>query len=135
MARYRPLRVVELAGQPAPTVNHREFAAVAALDSNAAQAASFAPSLPNAALQRRVASSRAERPTASAVLDGAATRRKRLRRRQLQNVISCPRTTMSSSCDEQFKRHDEVHLKHLRLKGLQPKTIEAYARAVRSVGA
>ncbi len=42
---------------------------------------------------------------------------------------------MSSSCDEQFKRHDEAHLKHLRRKGLQPKTIEAYARAVRSVGA
>jgi integrase/recombinase XerD len=29
----------------------------------------------------------------------------------------------------------EAHLKHLRLKGLQPKTIEAYARAVRTVGA
>jgi site-specific recombinase XerD len=42
---------------------------------------------------------------------------------------------MSSSCDEQFKRHYEAHLKHLRLKGLQPKTIEAYARAVRRIGA
>jgi integrase/recombinase XerD len=38
-------------------------------------------------------------------------------------------------CEEQFKRHYEAHLKHLRLKGLQPKTIEAYARAVRTVGA
>ncbi|MFB1496435.1 MAG: site-specific integrase [Thiocapsa sp. C3-3m] len=42
---------------------------------------------------------------------------------------------MSVSCEEQFKRHYEAHLKHLRLKGLQPKTIEAYARAVRSIGA
>jgi len=42
---------------------------------------------------------------------------------------------MSVSCEERFKRHYEAHLKHLRLKGLQPKTVEAYARAVRSVGA
>ncbi|MBK1725157.1 recombinase [Thiocystis violacea] len=42
---------------------------------------------------------------------------------------------MSSSCEAQFKRHYEAHLKHLRLKGLQPKTIEAYARAVRRIGA
>jgi site-specific recombinase XerD len=42
---------------------------------------------------------------------------------------------MSVSCKEQFERHYEAHLKHLRLKGLQPKTIEAYARAVRTVGA
>lgn len=42
---------------------------------------------------------------------------------------------MSSSCDEQFKRHYEAHLKHLQLKGLQPKTIEAYARAMRRIGA
>jgi integrase/recombinase XerD len=42
---------------------------------------------------------------------------------------------MSASCKERFGRHYEAHLKHLRLKGLQPKTIEAYARAIRSVGA
>ncbi len=42
---------------------------------------------------------------------------------------------MSVSCKEQFERHYEAHLKHLRLKGLQPKTIEAYARAVRTAGA
>ncbi|MBK1644070.1 recombinase [Thiocapsa imhoffii] len=42
---------------------------------------------------------------------------------------------MSVSCKEQFERHYEAHLKHLRLKGLQPKTIEAYACAVRTVGA
>ncbi|WP_373508827.1 phage integrase N-terminal SAM-like domain-containing protein [Thiocapsa sp.] len=42
---------------------------------------------------------------------------------------------MSVPCNEQFERHYEAHLKHLRLKGLQPKTIEAYARAVRTVGA
>ena len=42
---------------------------------------------------------------------------------------------MSVSCEDQFKRHDAEHLKHLRLKGLQPKTIDAYARAIRSIGA
>jgi site-specific recombinase XerD len=34
-----------------------------------------------------------------------------------------------------FNRQYETHLKHLRLKGLQPKTIEAYARAIRRIGA
>ena len=42
---------------------------------------------------------------------------------------------MSVSCEEQFDRHYASHLKHLRLKGLQPKTIDAYARAVRRIGA
>jgi site-specific recombinase XerD len=42
---------------------------------------------------------------------------------------------MSVSCKEQFERHCEAQLKHLRLKGLQPKTIEADARAVRTLGA
>ena len=35
----------------------------------------------------------------------------------------------------QFDRQYETHLKHLKLKGLQPKTIDAYARAIRRVGA
>ncbi len=30
---------------------------------------------------------------------------------------------------EHFERQYQLHLKHLKLKGLQPKTIEAYARA------
>jgi site-specific recombinase XerD len=34
-----------------------------------------------------------------------------------------------------FNRQYESHLKHLRLKGLQPKTIEAYSRAIRRIGA
>lgn len=42
---------------------------------------------------------------------------------------------MPASCQERFERQYEAHLKHLRLKGLQPKTIEAYARAVRTIGA
>ncbi|EGV27631.1 integrase family protein [Thiorhodococcus drewsii AZ1] len=42
---------------------------------------------------------------------------------------------MSVSCEAQFNRQYEAHLKHLRLKGLQPKTIDAYARAVRRIGA
>jgi integrase/recombinase XerD len=42
---------------------------------------------------------------------------------------------MSAPSDGNFKRQYESHLKHLRLKVLQPKTIEAYARAIRRIGA
>ncbi len=35
----------------------------------------------------------------------------------------------------QFDQQYQTHLKHLKLKGLQPKTIDAYARAIRRVGA
>ena len=34
-----------------------------------------------------------------------------------------------------FELYYQSHLKHLVLKGLRPKTIDAYARAVRRVGA
>jgi len=34
----------------------------------------------------------------------------------------------------QFDRHYQLHLQHLKLKGLQPKTIEAYSRAIRRIG-
>ena len=33
-----------------------------------------------------------------------------------------------------FDRQYQTHLKHLKLKGLQPKTIDAYARAIRRIG-
>lgn len=42
---------------------------------------------------------------------------------------------MTASSEANFKRHYQTHLKHLKLKGLQPKTIEAYARAIRRIGA
>src|ERR671919_2777036 len=42
---------------------------------------------------------------------------------------------MTSSSEAKFKRQYQTHLKHLKLKGLQPKTIEAYARAIRRIGA
>ena len=42
---------------------------------------------------------------------------------------------MTSSSRSNFKRNYQTHLKHLKLKGLQPKTIEAYARAIRRIGA
>jgi len=42
---------------------------------------------------------------------------------------------MTAPSDAHFKHQYETHLKHLRLKGLQPKTIEAYARAIRRIGA
>ena len=41
---------------------------------------------------------------------------------------------MTSSSDANFKHDYQSHLKHLKLKGLQPKTIEAYARAIRHIG-
>lgn len=40
--------------------------------------------------------------------------------------------TPSSAFD--FKQNYQAHLKHLKLKGLQPKTVEAYARAIRRMG-
>jgi len=33
-----------------------------------------------------------------------------------------------------FKQGYEKHLRHLKLKGLQPKTIDAYSRAIRRIG-
>ena len=41
-------------------------------------------------------------------------------------------TTTSASVD--FDQRYQSHLKHLKLKGLQPKTIDAYARAIRRMG-
>ncbi len=42
---------------------------------------------------------------------------------------------MTTSSEANFKHRYETHLKHLKLKGLQPKTIDAYARAIRRIGA
>jgi len=41
---------------------------------------------------------------------------------------------MESSTEAIFKQHYQLHLKHLKLKGLQPKTIDAYSRAIRRIG-
>jgi integrase/recombinase XerD len=41
---------------------------------------------------------------------------------------------MKTSTTEHFDRQYQTHLKHLKLKGLQPKTIDAYARAIRRMG-
>jgi len=41
---------------------------------------------------------------------------------------------MSATAAATFDRNYELHLKHLKLKGLQPKTIEAYSRAIRRAG-
>src|ERR1039457_607954 len=41
---------------------------------------------------------------------------------------------MNTASSAQFNRHYQSHLQHLKLKGLQPKTIEAYSRAIRRVG-
>lgn len=41
---------------------------------------------------------------------------------------------MKTPSDLTFKQNYAAHLKHLQLKGLQPKTLEAYARAIRRIG-
>ena len=41
---------------------------------------------------------------------------------------------MKSSDEALFEQNYQLHLKHLKLKGLQPKTIEAYSRAIRRIG-
>ena len=41
---------------------------------------------------------------------------------------------MKATTAEHFDRQYQTHLKHLKLKGLQPKTIDAYARAIRRLG-
>jgi site-specific recombinase XerD len=41
---------------------------------------------------------------------------------------------MTASSGANFKQHYQMHLKHLKLKGFQPKTIDAYARAMRRIG-
>ena len=41
---------------------------------------------------------------------------------------------METLCAAQFDRNYQLHLQHLKLKGMQPKTIEAYARAIRRIG-
>ena len=42
---------------------------------------------------------------------------------------------MESLSEATFKQNYGRHLQHLKLKGLQPKTIDAYARAIRRIGA
>jgi len=42
---------------------------------------------------------------------------------------------MVACSNTHFQQRYESHLKHLKLKGLQAKTIEAYARAIRRIGA
>ena len=42
---------------------------------------------------------------------------------------------MTALPETNFKLNYQTYLKHLKLKGLQPKTIEAYSRAIRRIGA
>lgn len=41
---------------------------------------------------------------------------------------------MEASTNAIFQRNYQRHLQHLKLKGLQPKTIDAYSRAIRRIG-
>ncbi|MDA8261040.1 MAG: site-specific integrase [Betaproteobacteria bacterium] len=41
---------------------------------------------------------------------------------------------MTNDTAAHYERQYQTHLKHLKLKGLQPKTIEAYSRAIRRIG-
>lgn len=40
---------------------------------------------------------------------------------------------LETSANSHFEQNYQSHLKHLKLKGLQPKTIDAYSRAARRV--
>ncbi len=40
---------------------------------------------------------------------------------------------MTTPMDKKFNRYYTLHCKHLKLKGLQPKTIEAYSRGIRRI--
>ena len=42
---------------------------------------------------------------------------------------------MDALSDAHFKRNYQLHLQHLKLKGLQPRTITAYSHAIRRMGA
>ena len=41
---------------------------------------------------------------------------------------------METLSEAKFKQNYARHLQHLKLKGLQPKTIDAYSRAIRRIG-
>ena len=41
---------------------------------------------------------------------------------------------MKTSTDPKFNQYYALHCKHLKLKGQQPKTIDAYSRAIRRIG-
>ena len=41
---------------------------------------------------------------------------------------------MKTPTNKEFKSYYNLHCKHLKLKGLQPKTIDAYSRAIRRIG-
>ncbi len=41
---------------------------------------------------------------------------------------------MKTPNSPQFNCYYDLHCKHLKLKGLQPKTIDAYSRAIRRIG-
>ena len=41
---------------------------------------------------------------------------------------------MTPTHQTEFDQRYKTHLKHIKLKGLQPKTIEAYSRAIRRMG-
>ena len=41
---------------------------------------------------------------------------------------------MNPASSAHFDQQYQSHLKHLKLKGLQPKTVEAYSRAIRRIG-
>ena len=53
------------------------------------------------------------------------------------NATTTTAVTASSGTHSKahFDRQYQTHLKHLKLKGLQPKTIDAYSRAIRRIGA
>ena len=50
-------------------------------------------------------------------------------------MTSAATASSGTTSKAHFDRQYQTHLKHLKLKGLQPKTIDAYSRAIRRIGA
>ena len=53
----------------------------------------------------------------------------------METTAASTSTSTSASIKQHFDQNYALHLKHLKLKGMQPKTIEAYSRAIRRIGA
>ena len=53
----------------------------------------------------------------------------------METTAASTSTSINASIKQHYDQNYALHLKHLKLKGMQPKTIEAYSRAIRRIGA
>ena len=52
----------------------------------------------------------------------------------METLSGAKRTTVTPQVKQHFDQNYALHLKHLKLKGMRPKTIDAYSRAIRRIG-